>query len=221
MNICCIIVTYNIDNEFEKCFHAIKDQVDKVIIVDNGSNKDTLNYLDKINGEYNIKLIKNKQNMGIAYALNQGVKYALKNNYDWILTMDDDSEATPNMVSTMINTYNSIDVNEQKNILGIFPHHIEVGLKCNNMNNVNLDKNNELFEYVHSDITSGNLLKRETFDIIGLYNEDLFIDYVDHEFCYRILEKGYKLIKLKNAVLFHRLGNTKQKNFLWKKNNIY
>lgn len=78
MNICCIIVTYNIDNEFEKCFHAIKDQVDKVIIVDNGSNKDTLNYLDKINGEYNIKLIKNKQNMGIAYALNQGVKYALK-----------------------------------------------------------------------------------------------------------------------------------------------
>lgn len=41
-NICAIIVTYNIGKDLYKCFNSIVNQVDKVVIVDNGSSKETI-----------------------------------------------------------------------------------------------------------------------------------------------------------------------------------
>lgn len=40
--ICAIIVTYNTGNNLYDCFNAIKNQVQEVIIVDNGSNCETI-----------------------------------------------------------------------------------------------------------------------------------------------------------------------------------
>lgn len=213
-NICCIIVTYNIGKNLEKCFFSIKDQVDKVVIVDNGSNSETIDYLNKIQKEYDIELILNHSNMGIAFALNQGVRYALENNYKWILTMDNDSEATKNMIKTMLSIYNNIEDNEKRSIVGMFPKYIEKGLykTCDEESTLS----NNSYKYIISDMTSGNLLKSSVFTDVGFFKEDLFIDYVDHEFCYRINTKGFKLIKLEDAKLLHRLGNTKSKKILFK-----
>ena len=47
-SVCGIIVTYNIGNNFYKCFNSVRDQVEKVIIVDNGSDEDTTSVLKNI-----------------------------------------------------------------------------------------------------------------------------------------------------------------------------
>lgn len=211
---CCIIVTYNIGNELGKCFFSIKDQVDEVVIVDNGSNKETVEYIDSLKQEFGIKVILNDENMGISYALNQGVKYALDKGYEWILTMDNDSQATEGMIDSMMDVYDNLGVDEKKQIAGIFPQYIEKGF-INNIDNIKSDKNSD-FEYVISEITSGNLVKSNIFNLVGNFEEKFFIDYVDHEFCYRITNKGFKLIKVKGAILLHSLGNTKIKKVLYK-----
>ena len=42
------------------------------------------------------EIILNKENLGIATALNIGVRKALENGYEWILTMDQDPEVDYN-----------------------------------------------------------------------------------------------------------------------------
>jgi rhamnosyltransferase len=57
-------------------------------------------------------------------------------------------------------------------------------------------------------ITSGTLLNLDLFRKIGPFNEDLFIDQVDFEYCYRAILKGYTNVQFKNIFLNHALGAT-------------
>ena len=77
-SICCVIVTYNIGKKFYQCYNAIKNQVEKVVIVDNGSNNETLDMLKDIESNDEVSIIFNSENLGIAKALNQGIEIAIK-----------------------------------------------------------------------------------------------------------------------------------------------
>lgn len=54
----------------------------------------------------------------------------------------------------------------------------------------------------------------EAYKKIKGFNNELFIDTVDTDFCYRLLLNGYRIIQLKNIYLDHQLGNiTERKLF--------
>lgn len=214
-SVCCVIITYNIGERFYSCYNAIANQVEKIVIVDNGSNSETISILNKLSENENTSLILNSENLGIAAALNKGVKMALEEGFQWILTMDNDSIATPNMVKIMLEQYE--DFEEDSNIVGIFPNYVDLGYNEQSKEN-NSSKSKE-YKFVNAEITSGNLLKSEVFEKVGFFEEKLFIDMVDYEFCFRIRSKNYKLVQLSDAILYHNLGNTKVKNILGK--NIY
>lgn len=210
--ICCVIVTYNCGEEFLKTFNSVFNQVGKVVIVDNGSQKNTLNILEKL--EDKAKIICLKENLGIATALNLGVNYALKNKFEWVLTLDHDSILDKCMVRKLSECYENLDDSYKKIVVSLLPQYIEMGN--------NSSKNNELDEFfeVEAGITSGNMVKCSAFKSIGLFNESLFIDYVDNEFCYRIINNGFKIIQIKDAILYHRLGDTQVRRFLNLKLNV-
>ncbi|GKU31664.1 glycosyltransferase [Clostridium folliculivorans] len=213
-SVCCIIVTYNIGNEFYKCFNAIKDQVEEVVIVDNGSDKKTVDVLNKIKTDKEGFVIFNNDNMGIAYALNQGVDYALTSGYKWILTMDNDSIATKNMIDGMLNSYDKLDDMSKKDTVSIFPVYVERAYTEDE--SIESNKYCDEYEYVLSEITSGNIIRADVFNIIGKFEEKFFIDYVDHEFCLRIASKGYKAIRGKQCFLLHQLGNSEKRVIMGK-----
>lgn len=209
---CAVIVTYNIGEELSKCFYSILNQVNKIVIVDNGSDKKTIEYLNKLDKKYDIEVIYNLENLGIATALNQGIKYAKSQEYEWILTMDNDSEATKNMVDVMLKTYATV---KDKDIVSIFPKYIEKGINANTENIVS-EYDGE-YSIIGSEITSGNLIKLAVFDEIGLFDEKLFIDRVDHEICFRLTKYKKKMIKVEGAKLLHQLGRTVEKKIVFKK----
>jgi len=216
-NVCCIIVTYNIGIKFYECFNAIINQVEKVVIVDNCSNKETLNVLKNIKQTNNVMILYNNKNMGIATALNQGVRYALDNKYEWVLTMDNDSQATDNMVEVMLSCYETC-LKSEESIVGIFPEYIN----RNTEKDIKFCKStfgNYKYNEIVFDNTSGNLVKSDVFTKVGFFKEELFIDSVDHDFCLRVKEAGKKMIKVNNAKLYHNLGNMRVYNFLGLKIN--
>lgn len=198
-----IIVSYNPDSNLFDSINLLLNQVEKVIIVDNGSKEKYVKYIKSIN-EDKIKIILNKENLGIATALNIGVRKALENGYEWILTMDQDSKASPDMVKKMFNVYNSINREERKDILSIFPNFVDERIQS-----IEENSNMNSYEYVDADITSGNLLRKEVFEKVGFFDDSLFIDLVDTDFCMRLNEKGIKMIKIRDAVLYHSLGESK------------
>lgn len=203
--VACIIVSYNPDRGIEKCFNSLINQVDKMFIVDNGSNGDRIKILKELkNSNANkVDLILNNENLGIATALNVGIKKALNEGYDWVITMDQDSKANDNMIEKMFEVYEGINLDERKDILSIFPNFVDERVQS-------IQENSEIktYEYVDAEITSGNLLKTEVFDKVGFFDDSLFIDLVDTDFCMRLNEKNIKMIKVRDAILYHNLGES-------------
>jgi len=53
------------------------------------------------------------------------------------------------------------------------------------------------------------------FQDVGLMYEDLFLDWADLEWCWRVNFKGYKIIGNADMIITHRIGDIVKK--IWKK----
>lgn len=195
-----VIVTYNTGENLKVVYKAIVEQVDVIVFVDNGSNNETLELINKIcKKDKKCKAILNSSNMGIAKALNQGIEYLLLEKMDFILTLDHDSVCENNMIKNMLNIYSKIEKN--KNIGIMSPAIFDINKK-----DFLVGKNTEEYEEIKEPIQSGSLIKSEFLEKTGLYNEELFIYYVDTDLCYRGLQKGFKMIQCNNIILKHEEG---------------
>jgi len=215
--VCAIVVSFNPDISILRNIAALSPQVDEIIIVDNGSNDSSKSYLEGIEKSSTAKIIYNKENLGIAAALNIGVRHAIDSNYDWVVTFDQDSLATPNFIDSMLAAYNACTYKEDVALVSttyLNPKTHRLMIRST------VADNSSLFAEVNTAITSGSLVKINAFQKIGLFDESFFIDYVDHDFCLRCRKFGYKLIESRKSVITHNLGNQTLHSFLWKKGII-
>lgn len=188
------IVTYNPDlKRLEENIKNIFLQVKQIIIVDNHST-----HLDEIKllcKKYkNIILIKNYKNMGIAYALNQIMKYAESMDYQWVVTLDQDSICPNNL---LIEYEKYID----EGIGIICP---EVQDKRRKYQNIKPKKG---FSEIDTCITSASCTNIRSWRQVGGFDNKLFIDLVDNDFCKKIRIFNYKIIKLNYLVLNQEFGD--------------
>jgi len=199
-----------------RCFDSIENQVDEVVVVDNGSDKETicvLNTLEKTRD--NVKIFYNGENLGIAAAQNIGVKYAIEKKYTWILTLDHDSEATPNMVDKMLFAYETLN-SKGVNQIGI----IAANTVDKNINGQRVFDTNDEVEEVDKAISSGSMICSDVFKKVGFFNEYLFMYYVDDDFCLRCKDNKWRIYVCGQATLLHEEGAKEMRRFLWKK-SIY
>jgi rhamnosyltransferase len=193
------IVTYNPDIEIlKKNIHSFSDDVLQILIVDNNSlNNDEILRLQN----NKIKVISNKTNVGIAKALNIALEFADKFDYDYLLTMDQDSYFDSKGCVVLLDGF--ID----DNIAIVSPSLLDV-------NSGNLNSVNDLFEKIFTTITSGSLCSVKILVNIGGFMNELFIDYVDIEICLRLQKKGFTILRSKDCILNHQLGESKVYSFL-------
>lgn len=168
--------------------------VSLLIVVDNSENPDGLLHAT-LQRFTNVKIISYHENRGIAAALNDAVKLATETNMDWILTMDQDSCFDPEMANRYISAFEQLP---GKDKIGAIGPEFEFGK--------HQPANSSLIP-VTSLITSGSLVNIKVINEVGGYNEKLFIDEVDHEFCYRAGLKGYGIFQLPGIFMKHALGN--------------
>ena len=204
-----VIVTYNVDEKFKVRIERLKDKVEEIVVVDNGSNETTIEMLKTLQG---LNVIYLKENMGIAYALNRGIEYGISKGYKWILTLDHDSIVTQNMISKMLQCYNDLDETLKSKTAMLVPVHIEEKESTNEQQyEMNIEKG---YNEVLTEITSGALTKTDVYKSMGLYDEKLFIDLVDHDYCLSLNKKGFKVIQVNSAILIHNLGESVKKSIL-------
>lgn len=182
-------------------------QVEYILCIDNNSNnyKEIENLIHKYK---NVILISNKKNMGIGYALNQMIKWGKSRSYNWLLALDQDSICPNNIIIEYMKMINL------ENIAIISPKIIDINKKDR------IVKNNEKIEYIVDSedvITSGSLINIDICNKVGMFNEKMFIDFVDTEYNKRILNNGYNIIKVNSVKLVHSVGNIKEYKF-WRFN---
>lgn len=132
------------------------------------------------------------KNIGIAAAQNEEIKLALSDpEIKYIVFVDQDSEISDDYPQKISKIFSDL---EQKETIGIVgPTYI----------------NNETgHAYPISDIviSSGSCVSREVFGKVGLFNPSLFIDYVDFEWCWRALSKGFSCRSISDLTIRHQVG---------------
>jgi rhamnosyltransferase len=197
-------------NQIRRALTALRHQIDGVIVSDNNSRPEIQESLRNLEREFAgfMTCIWNKKNRGIGAALNPGARMAMERNATWILTLDDDSTPALDMVEKMLSAYAALPAEDQEKIGLITPNYTTSrGLAFP-----------EGAPVVNGDggITSGQLVKTSILSKTGLWNEDLFIDGVDGEFCCRVQRQGFRTLLVPGAVLNHRLGTPTTGRFLWK-----
>lgn len=195
-NVIAVIVTYNIGDRLIKSIETLKNQVKQIIVVDNGSDLKTIDMLKSIENEIDLILL--NKNKGIGYALNRGIERALDIGCDWIITLDHDSIAEEKMIDKMLYSYSTYE--DKDSVAMITPIHVE------EKSNITIKKQG--VKNILTEITSGSMVKSYIYKNVIKYNERLFIDLVDHDFCLRLNKEGYLIIQDESAVLLHNLGES-------------
>ncbi|WP_336046129.1 glycosyltransferase family 2 protein [Solibacillus ferritrahens] len=189
--------------------NSIINQVNYLVLVDNGS--ENINEVKEIyQAEEKIIFVENNKNLGISKALNIIVEIALLKGYKWALLLDQDSVCPSKMVSK----YNEYIMEDKVAI--ICP-------KIVDRNDKVMDKSDMLntTEYVNEAITSGSLVNCKICEMLGFFNETMFIDYIDLDYSKRVIENKYKILKINEVELLHEIGMKKEYNILGLKVSTY
>ena len=219
--ICAIVVTFNPEIELLKNqYNSVISQVDHIVYIDNNSNDIaslTLLFLNKFSAENNkATVIYNNKNEGLGYAQNQGIKVAKKIGATHILLLDHDSVLDSFFLDNLLKAENELLVRNIK-VAAIGPTYIN-------------KKSGEIYpitKYVGPFIkrispdslrfpveasfiiASGSLIRISVLDVLGLMNEELFVDYIDVEWSFRAKNMGYGVYVSPKAPMNHQIGDNR------------
>lgn len=205
-----VIVTYQPDIQI--VFNNVKNliagrKLDAIHIIDNTPNGSDLERL-KMSDVYIYTLGENK---GIATAQNVGIQAALRADADYIILFDQDSDLDINLVAKLLAAMEKAKF-QGINIACIGPRPLDIfsGKKYRPA----IQKEQQICSEItlcSQIIASGKLIDASVLKEVGLMEDALFIDGVDHEWCWRAQKYGYVVGIAENAVMEHTLGDARGK----------
>ncbi len=226
------IINYNGKEDTLSCLKSLNEVVVKdfklnVVIIDNASKEIFKTDKDLYNN-FNLEIIRSKENLGFSGGQNLGIKYALANNADYVLVLNNDIYVDENFIVNLLNTF------ETNKDCGIVSPKIyfakghefhkdrykneDLGKVIwyaggkNDFKNVlafhkgvdEVDKGQyEVLE--KTDFASGccEMIKKEVFEKIGFFDEKYFLYYEDNDLSQRAKNKGFEIYFQPKSFLWH------------------
>jgi rhamnosyltransferase len=201
------VVTFNPDEDLVENLRALRQACGEVLIVDNGSrNVADVEAAAAVTG---CRLMANAENLGIAAALSQAAQVAQQEGFAWLATFDQDSRLEPGTIDALLELRDSHS--DRDRIAIVAPSHWDRNGGRDYHLPFDILREGDAWREVRSTITSGSLIATGVFGQLGLFDEALFIDAVDHDFCLRCRRAGYLIIESKAQVLAHSMGDVTPK----------
>lgn len=205
---------------------ALRNQVDQIVIVDNGSMPSVKNILQQpdiaalVGGSPQISFIVLEHNEGVASGFNIGIEAARGQGAKFVLLLDHDSVPASGMVGKLVSGFEqAIGLNPAISVAAVGPRIVDsrdarqypfIRLGWLRNQHLRCAPNNEKLIACDFLISSGALIAMSTFDKIGDFDDTLFIDSVDMEWCYRARAKDCLLFGVCDATLDHQLGDQRR-----------
>lgn len=216
-----VVVTYNPPAGLVGRLRAALDQTDRVVVVDNGSTlPPDLGGLDSSEAA-RVELLALGSNLGLAAALNRGIEHAGARGAAQVLLLDHDSLPEPDLVARLHHA-----MREHPRPVAVAAPRIAYAhpdIRCRWPTSRPGQRWWFRFAYaadmqhpqpVDLVIGSGMLLDVDAWEQVGRFDESLFIDLVDTEFCLRARSHGYDVLAVPQATLSHVLGDVEQRHLL-------
>jgi len=204
-----IIVNWNNKDVIVECIQSLLDQnrneID-IIVSDNGSKDDSVEFIRKCFPS--IKIIENGENLGFGSAVNRGLGLA---KGDYLLFLNSDLKLHSKCVGELAKVLESdsnvggtipkilhIDQQNTINSLGVLINY--TGIAYPNLLGQKDPGYQEPFESACGGIF---MLKREVYETVGGFDEDLFLYHEDHDLSWRIRLAGWHLKVIPQAIMYH------------------
>lgn len=206
-----IIVTFNRLDTLKKNLDHIRNQTrqpDYVLIVENGSNDGTLEYL-RNHSEFDF--LPMGQNMGWSGGLDLGMrKVSQKWDVDFFWLMDDDSFPSPKVLESLLAASVLVGKNA---IIGLEGYIFKKGIPKR-------QEANEGIIPVDFVLVDNALVPRKLMEKVGTPDPDYFIMAEDYEYCQRAKRYGFQVFLLcskENLVKRLHLGSqASSKSLIWR-----
>jgi GT2 family glycosyltransferase len=217
-----VIVNWNTGSFLYECILSLlnygKDLIQDIIVVDNHSSDDSLDKIQNIDG---VILIENDKNYGFAKGCNIGANYSKS---DFILFLNPDARIYVNTLAICLNFYQKKE-NNNIGILGvkledeegkinsrcsrfpsvsnIFSHALGLDRFFPSLSSFMLEFDHESTRFVDQIIGAFFMVRKETYNQIGGFDERFFLYMDEVDFSFRAKQLGYKSIYLSEAKAFH------------------
>ncbi|GIL18214.1 MAG: hypothetical protein BroJett040_19650 [Oligoflexia bacterium] len=205
--VCAIVLTLNPDKKVVENIKSVLPQVGKVCIVDNGSEQKYFSKLDEFSTSQfkdRVIIFRNKFNLGVATGFNIGSRYARQNGFEWVLLVDQDTRPEPNFVQALLNGYETHPEKEKIGQLVPVPY-------VPATNEIPRHFKNKTKPFVIDvAISSGSLIKLDVLHQLNYFDDTLFVDYVDIDFCLRLRKNNLWTIACMDAKIAHEEGQLRQ-----------
>lgn len=212
--VCAVVVTYCVGESLWDVIAPLLEQVAQVIIVDNLSDTATQQVLAVMQRQFPERIgILRRDSNNLAAAQNDGIRRALELEYGWVLLMDHDSVPAKGMVAALRAAWERLPMRDQ------------VGIVAPRLTDILSDRparypqatgrflcrrrgfeGSAVLDNLLCVVASGSLIPASVFRKVGLMDESLCIDYVDKDFCLRVVKAGLRVVAARDAELRHRLG---------------
>ena len=216
------ITAYEDPEVVKSCIKAILKQsyyIAQIIIIDN-SFKNTI-FFDEDKIESNIKVYHHHENIGVSGGLAIAFEFAIKHDFDFLWTFDQDSIPKPDCLETLLKIYQ--EKNSDKYRIGIIAP-TSIDIRTNEViagaifvkdHFTGCRHHNYIYE-CDAPITSGSLISVATAKKNLLPRADLFIDGIDMDYGLRLKQSGYHNLIVPQAILDHKFGNPIKVKFFYK-----
>jgi GT2 family glycosyltransferase len=196
-----------------------------VYILDNSSNSE----IDWQGRKIAIQYRKNSKNVGFAAANNQGIKWALKENCDYVCLLNNDTTVSPDFLQNLFNFF------EQNENIGIASPKIyfsaghefhkdkyenqDLGkiiwyaggiidwknVYCSHRGVDEID-HGQFDEIENTDFATGccMFIRKEVFEVIGDLDEKYFAYFEDVDLCVRAKKAAYLIKYIPDSIIWHK-----------------
>lgn len=215
-----IVLNYNNYNDTRECLQSLKDvsySNYNVVIIDSGSS---LLISDKLEKEFPSFIhLHNDENLGYSGGNNLGIKYALKNDADYVLILNNDSIVTPNFLQPLIKGISKPGVaavgpkiyRQEK------PDLVQVPLLKINVWNGRVGSRwflQSQVKYPTSPFPVAKLagscimLSRNAIEDVGYFDDRFFLFYADTDLEERLRRKKWNLYSVPESIIYHKHSKT-------------
>jgi hypothetical protein len=228
-----VIINYKTGDLTCNCITSIYDTYSKnarILVVDNASPDDSIHTISKIFPE--VKIIKNEQNKGYAYAVNVGVR-ATKSEF--VIVSNADVEFHPNslyIAEKALSDDEKIGISgfyefypggKPQRSFGYFPG-FKLGLMdlffitgirddLHIISRKNKNNSTKIHEVEYAD-GACLLVRRDVFEKLNGFDENFFFYTEETDFCRRVWDLGFKVVVNPSATITHYRGASSSQAFI-------
>lgn len=207
-----IIPNYNGLKYLKNCLNSLKNENKlflEIIIVENGSNDGSAEYLNKLKDQ-SIKVIYNKKNLGFAKAVNQGIN---ESNSEYVCLLNNDVEIANNFFSNLLNCIENDSKifsvsskmlqHDNRNLIDDAGDEYNLFAWSKKIANGKPSNTHNDSKEVFSSCAGAAMYRKAIFKEIGYFDENFFAYLEDIDISYRALINGYKNMYCPEAICYH------------------